>query len=73
MAADIDRLSGRFVRDGAEVLSRSLSEICNLSIARGVLPDACKVTKLKPIYKKKKKRQTLLTTDLFLYFQSFLR
>ena len=55
-AADIDRLSGRFVRDGAEVLSRSLSEICNLSIARGVLPDACKVTKLKPIYKKKEKK-----------------
>ena len=71
--ASIDRLSGRFLRDGAEILSRPISEICNLSISRGVFPDACKVAKLKPIYKKGKKRQSLPTTELFLYFQLLLR
>ena len=64
-AVGIDKLSGRFLRDAAEILSRPICEICNLSITRGVFPDACKIEKLKPIHKK--------TTDLFLYFQSFLR
>ena len=60
-AAGIDKLSGRFLRDAAEILSRTISEIWNLSISRGVFPDACKIAKLKPIYKKGKK------TDLFNY------
>ena len=34
---------------------QGLSEICNLSISREVFPDAYKVAKLKPIYKKGKK------------------
>ena len=29
--------------------------MCNLSISRGVFPDTCRVSKLKPIYKKGKK------------------
>ena len=64
-AVGIDKLSGRFLRDAAEILSRPICEICNLSITRGVFPDACKIEKLKPIHTK--------TADLFLYFQSFLR
>ena len=64
-AVGIDKLSGRFLQDAAEILSRPICEICNLSITRGVFPDACKIEKLKPIHKK--------TADLFLYFQSFLR
>ena len=51
----MDRLSGRFLRDGAEILKRPISEICNLSISCGVFPYACKVSKLKRIYKKGKK------------------
>ena len=51
-AACIDKLSGRFFRDAAEILSRPIFEICNLSITSGVFPDACKIAKLKPIYKK---------------------
>ena len=54
-AASIDRFLGHFLRDGAEVLSRPISEICNLSITRGVFPVACKVAKLKPFYKNRKK------------------
>ena len=72
-AAGIERLSGRLLRDRAEILSRSLSEIFNLSIiSHRVFPDAFEVAKLKPNYKKGN-RQTFPTTDLFLYFQSFLR
>ena len=69
-AAGIDKLSGRYLRDAVEILYRSICEICKLSISREAFPDACKITKLKAIYKKGKK--TLPTTDLFLYFQSFL-
>ena len=49
------RLTGRFLRDAAEILSRPICEICNLSISHQVFPDACKIAKLKPIYKKGKK------------------
>ena len=35
-AASIDGRSGHFLQDRAEVLSRPISEICNLSISRGV-------------------------------------
>ena len=65
-AAGKDRLSGRFSRDGAKILSRPIFEICNLSISLGVFSDACKVAKLKPIYKKGKK------TDPFKYRLSSL-
>ena len=58
---------GRFRRDGTEILSGPVSEICNLSVPRGVFPDACKVARLKLIYKKGK--QNPPTTDLFIYFQ----
>ena len=65
-AASIDKLSGQFLRDAAEILSRLICAICNLSISHGVFPDACKITKLKPIYKKgKKTRPFQLQTYFF--------
>ena len=54
-AAGIDNLSGKFLKDGAEILAKPLSEICNLSITSRTFPNACKVAKLKPIFKKDKK------------------
>ena len=54
-AAGIDNLSGKFLKDGAEILAKPLSEICNLSITSRAFPNACKVAKLKPIFKKGKK------------------
>ena len=54
-AAAIDNLSGKFLKDGAEALAKPLSEICNLPITSGAFPNACKVAKLKPIFKKGKK------------------
>ena len=43
--AGVDKLSGMFL----------VSTLCNLSISQGVFPSACKVAKLKPIFKKGKK------------------
>ena len=54
-ASGIDKLPGRFLKDGAKILSKSISEICNLSISHGIFPNACKVAKLKPIFRKGKK------------------
>ena len=43
------------MKDEAEILAKPLSEICNLSITSRAFPNACKVAKLKPIFKKGKK------------------
>ena len=60
-ASGIDKLPGRFLKDGTKILSMPISEICNLSISHGIFPDACKVAKLKPIFKKGKKSTHLIT------------
>ena len=54
-AAGIDKISGRFLRDGANILARPTSNICNISISSGLLPSDCKIAKLKPLYKKESK------------------
>ena len=51
-AAGIDDLSGRNLKDGSRVLSKPISQLCNLSIKLGSFPDSCKIAKLKPLFKK---------------------
>ena len=51
-AAGIDNLSGRFLKDGAKVLSKPISDLCNLSITSEKFPDPCKISKPKSLYKK---------------------
>ena len=51
-AAGIDDLSGRFLKDGSRVLSKPISELCNLSIKLGSFSDSCKILKLEPLFKK---------------------
>ena len=41
--AGIGKLSGRFLKDGTEILSKPISEICNLSISHGIFTNDCKV------------------------------
>ena len=60
-ASGIDKLPGRFLKDGAKILSKPNSEICKLSISHGIFPNACKVAKLKPVFKKGKKLTHLIT------------
>ena len=51
-AAGIGDLSGRFLKDGSQVLLKPLSELCNLSIKLGNFLDSCKIVKLKTLFKK---------------------
>ena len=51
-AAGTDELSGRFLKDGADILTIPITQICNLSIKFSHFPKDCKVAKLKPLYKK---------------------
>ena len=51
-AAGIDNLSGKFLKDGAHVLARPMSQLCNLSIKLNSFPRSCKITKVKPLFKK---------------------
>ena len=54
-AASTDNLSENFLKDGAEILAKPLSETWNLSITCRAFPNTFKVSKLKPIFKKGKK------------------
>ena len=51
-AAGMDQIPAKLLRDGAEVLALSLRNIINLSIKLSTFPEECKITKLKPIFKK---------------------
>ena len=51
-AAGIDQISGKFLKDGARILAKPISELCNLSMTLRSYPDACKIDKVKPLFKK---------------------
>ena len=51
-AAGLDNLPGIFLRDGAEILSTSITQLCNLSILLSSFPNDCKIAKVIPLYKK---------------------
>ena len=51
-AAGIDNLSGKFLKDGANILAKPISKICNLSIKYFVFPTDYQIAKLKPLFKK---------------------
>ena len=48
----VDNLSGRFMKDRAKLLSKLISDLCNLSVTSEKFPNPCKSAKLKPLYKK---------------------
>ena len=45
-AAGIDGLSGIFLKDGAKILSKSITDLINLSISLSIVPDSNKFTNL---------------------------
>ena len=47
-AAGIDKISGRFLKDGANILAKTIAKICNIFISSGIFPSDCKIAKLKP-------------------------
>ena len=54
-AAGLDNISGKFLKDGATVLVKPISQIWNLSIKYSIFSSDCKVAKLKPLFKKDSK------------------
>ena len=50
--ARIDEISGKFLKDGDRILAKPISELCNLSMTSGSFPDACKIEKVKALFKK---------------------
>ena len=50
--ARIDDLSGRILKDGADILAVPITQICNLPIKFSHFPKDCKIAKIKPPYKK---------------------
>ena len=54
-SAGIDNLTGKFLKEGAPVLASPITDLVNLSISLSLFPDDCKITKLKPLYKKEAK------------------
>ena len=58
-STDISRLDRQspwkvFFKDEVEVLSKPISEICNLSTSHGIFSNACEAAKLKSFFKKGK-------------------
>ena len=53
--AGIDEISGQFLKNGARVLAKPISELCDRFMALWSFPDACKITKVKPLFKKASK------------------
>ena len=51
-AAGLNQISRKCLKDGARILAKSISELCDLNVALGSFPDACKIAKVKPLFKK---------------------
>ena len=51
-AAGIDNLSSKFLKDGTDILTRPISELCNLSIKLNSFQRSCNIAKVKLLFKK---------------------
>jgi len=56
-AAGIDNIKAIFLKDGASILGKPISKLCNLSIRLSIFPEKCKIAKLKPLFKKGSKTE----------------
>ena len=75
-AAGIDQISGKLLKDGARILAKPISEVCNLSMTLRSFPDACKIVKVKPFkkeYLKRIQKWIHQITDQYLYYFCYLK
>ena len=49
-AGGMDNLPGKFLKDGADILARPISQLCNLSINLNSFSRSCKIAKVKPLF-----------------------
>ena len=71
-ATGTEDVSGKFLRDGADVLAIPITQICNSSIKLYHFSKDCKLAKLKPLTKKVL-RQILKILDQSHFYQFFLK
>ena len=73
-AAGNDDLSGRFLKDGVDILTIPITQICNLIIKISHFSKDCKVARLKPLYKKGSKTdpKSLRQISLFPIFSKII-
>ena len=72
-AAGIDKISGKYLKDRARILTKPISELCNLSITLRSFPDACKIEKVEPLFKKGSIQQIHQVTDQYFYCLCYLK
>ena len=51
-AVGIDQIPGKLLENGLQLLIKAISELCNVAVAVGSFPDACRIAKVKPPFKK---------------------
>ena len=54
-ATGLDGIPARFVRDSASIIASPLSNVINLSLLQGVVPDDLKSARVVPLFKKNDK------------------
>ena len=75
-AAGIDRLGGKFLKDGIPILASPLVQLCNLSISHSIYPYKCKISLLPLISKLIEKvihdqtQRFLIENDVLYKYQS---
>ena len=71
-AAGIDKISGRFLKDGANILAKPITKICNIFISLGVFPRTAKLLNWN-YYTKKDPKPILKILDSFLSYHWYQR
>ena len=51
-AIGIDQILGKFLKDGARIVAKLISKLCSLSMTLESFLDACKIAKVKLLFKK---------------------
>ena len=50
--AEIGKTSGKFLKNGAQILAKPISDLCNLFMTLESFSDVCKIAKVKPLFQK---------------------
>ena len=72
-AAGTDQILGKFLKDGAWILAKPISELCNLSMTLARFPDARKIAKVKPLFIKDSKTDPSNCRPISIYYLCYLK
>ena len=69
--AGVERLPERFLKDGANVLAKPVTDVCNLSTSLNKFPSAFKLAKVATTFSKKNEKIMSQINNLSPYCQYF--